>query len=255
MDPFDPPLPFSDRLSKLRPNKRIRASRLFATNKPRPRSVWAGGEHQTDQNSCKPERPVRHRRDVVVGEVDHAGFGSLLDGEKSVMDVDYKIAFQNGSKKRPLKRKQINSKLKQEKSKAKKQRKKKLQMEISIRMKQFQRENPPKEPTLMKDGSTAVACLKQLKDSHLISDFTWKYTNPSQTPYASFKPTEHEHVCLTIHKADSVPNLVYEQDRDINTVSRQSLKQHLASTENRSSIRSLPGFPGGSKTAIVLAPS
>ena len=81
----------------------------------------------------------------------------------------------------------------------------------------------------MKDGSTAVACLKQLKDSHLISDFTWKYENPSQTPYASFNPTEHEHVRLTIHKDDSVPNLVYEQDRDINTVSRQSLKQHLAS--------------------------
>ena len=233
--PFDPPLPFSDRLSNLRPNNRIRITRLFAANKPRPRAVWGEAQNQSTQDLGKPQRHVRRRRDAIYDEVDHVAFGSLMDGAKSVMEVGYKIAYQDTLKRGSQKAKQRRAESKETESIAKKQKTQQLKTDISARMKQFQMEPPPKEIAVTKDGITAIACLRQLKDSGLIGEYNWTYTYPSKSTYASFLPDEYENVRLTVQlgeNAESIPlppNLVYEQDREHQVVSRKLLKHHLAS--------------------------
>jgi hypothetical protein len=260
--PFEPPLPFSDRLSKLRPDSRIRVSRLFATSEPRPRSVWME-KHGTDGKNDKDNNDLSKRRmhAPLNDEVTHSDLGSLLEGGKSIMEVEYKIAYQkelkeiraakNGNKSSSKKSSLEVLKPKVEVKEAEPMddgeaspgtnlpdEGKKLLTDINVRMQQFQVGRPPKTVETSKDGQTAVAILKQLRDAGLVGKLVYTYTLPSTSSDASFDPENYEFVTLTVQRGKNkdlalllpmAGDLVYEQDRHVSTVSRQSLKQHLGS--------------------------
>ena len=92
--PFDPPEPFSERLSKLRPNNRIRVSRLIALAEPRPRSAWK------DKSSPPRDEPEHLGAfvDHEALEIIHSDPGPFLTSLATVDQVDYRVAYQKSQK-------------------------------------------------------------------------------------------------------------------------------------------------------------
>ena len=260
LHPFDPPEPFSDRLSKLRPNSRIRLSRLMALAKPRPRSVWG------DEDS-----PL---------EIQNSDPGPFLTKLKTVDKVDYRVAYLKNKKRviKGLRKAQVKA-IVQVKEPSPADVKGatnvstiepngQIVFDMESRMKDFNIKPPPLSPITNKDGETAMVILKQLSDrkiigtiqvrletlsfisypvfipkmqltldsNTLISFFEqWETFAPSHSTYASFDPKRHELIRLTVGKglnpktAALHEDLVYEQDRSSNDESRRCLQHHLAS--------------------------
>jgi hypothetical protein len=246
--PFDPPPPFSDRLSELRPNRRLKVSRTMATAEPRPRSVWSSSTQEEDsQCGHEKEHIVRHES----REVKHKDMGDLLktqDGsEKSLLDVDYMVAFPEFRQRRKRKRQkkirfdlipidagkpaEVNGKQPAEK----KTKRRRLDFDDAARMREYKLVLPPAEPPTNVEGYTPMLLLNQLSDAKMIGPIEWQITLPSPSSYASVDPHTHEHVQLVVRKGTDKEksilseDLAYEQDRDINHVSRRSLKHHLSS--------------------------
>lgn len=247
--PFDPPPPFSDRLSELRPNRRLKVSRTMATAEPRPRSVWSTSSREDDKNFREDED---HIVSHAAREVKHADMGGLLktqDGsDMSILDVDYKRAFpkfqRHGKKKHrkkmPFELKPVSSEKPIEVNgkqppKINKKHKRRIDFDEAARMREYKLDLPPSETLTNVEGYTPLLLLNQLSDAQMIGGIDWNYTIPSTSSYASVDPHTHEHVQLVVgegpKKGKSVlfEDLTYAQDRDINHVSRQSLKQHLSS--------------------------
>jgi hypothetical protein len=248
--PFDPPRPFSERLSELKPNPRIKVSRSMATSEPRPRSVWSKGKELSQKREPK-SRIARHE----PMEVNHANLGDLLKTESgndaSIQDVQYMLAYQEFKPDRKKsRRKRVQFELTPphalvipamardeangENRTTTKKLKKRLDFDTIGRMREFKIVPPPCKPVTNVEGYTALLLLNQLHDAQMI-DVLWKYTTPSASSYASVDPYIHEHVKLIVNKgrgdgkAVLHEDLLYEQDRNTNHVSRQSLKQHLSS--------------------------
>jgi len=211
--PINPPPPFSDRLSELRPNNRISVKRIKAVWQPRPRAF----------------------RDKESPEV-HDSFLSRFD---SLNKVHYKSAYKKSTKKSKQtegKPKELPPDFTEVESTASSRKKKKLHSPaiVTERMLSYKIKQPPKKPLTTTDGQSALACLKQLEDAGFIGEIKWSITVPSPSSYASFNPDEHELVGLTVAKSEndnlSILDefLAYEQDRDVNRNSRQSIKHHLA---------------------------
>jgi hypothetical protein len=233
---FEPPLPFSDRLSTLRKDNMIRVSRMFATDKPRPRSVW-----------MKPKK----RQEALNSEVIHSDFGSVVSDFKSIADVLYKTAYSTAEDKAKVQKKKSKMKLsmkvevkvevkvvkeeKKAKQPGKKELRKRKDVDVMARLKKFKKIPPPEEPVINSDGQTAMVCLKQLQDCGLVGSVEWTAVSPSKSAYAVIAPHLHEHNCLTVKRgigeSTSVltTDLFYEQDREVNSVNRQGLRHHLAS--------------------------
>ena len=247
--PFDPPLPFSNRLCELRPNRRMKVSRSMATAEPRPRSVWSKGKTRERKRDAK-GRFVKHE----PREVKHAEMGDLLKSKNgkdfNILDVEYKQAYQEFAKRRDKKksrRKAVKFNLTlpelvvetsngvETNNEPPKKEKKRLDFDVAARMREFKVVPPLKIPQTNVQGYTAMLLLNNLRDAQMIGDITWNYTTPSPSSYASVDPHVHEHVQLVVKKgtkADKgvlLEDLSYEQDRDINSESRQSLRQHLSS--------------------------
>jgi hypothetical protein len=242
--PFDPPKPFSERLSELRPNPRIKVSRLMATTEPRPRSVWSKGT-QRNQEQHQKSSNVKHE----PMEVKHADLGDLLKtrngNDISILDVEYMRAYQEYQPhdKKKTRRQGVQFVLKPIPAIAKvdangqhaKKQKKRRDFDAITRMREFKIVPTPRKPLTNVEGYTALLLLNQLQDAKMIGDVVWNYTAPSTSSYASVDPHAHEHVKLFVNKGTEdgkfvlYEDLVYEQDRDTNHVSRQSLKQHLSS--------------------------
>ena len=216
--PIDPPPPFSDRLSELRPNNRIGVKRIKAIWHPRSRAVWG----DSDDNHKKSDERV---------------LDSFLSRFESLDDVQYKSAYKKGAPKdRKAKGKagilSTSGRRVENTAIAKKMARKPAT--VTERMLSYNVILPPKKPSTTTDGQSAVGCLKQLQDAGLIGENEWTRTIPSPTAYASFNPDEHELVRLKVNKGtDENLNilkkaLVYEQDRDVNQNSRQAIRHHLA---------------------------
>jgi hypothetical protein len=227
-NPIDPPPPFSERLSVLRPDKYIRVKRLKAIWQPRRRTIWPEnvGNHQdkTERDTWEEERLNLARPDQFL-----AMFNSLEE-------VSYKQAYQREMK--PSRKKVMippdepSSRHALAVTSLEKRKKTRRPIGLTERMLTYEYKPPPKQYATTTDGHSALACLKQLRDLGLIGEMEWNSITPSPSEYASFNPEEHELLSLTVGKGLLEQDrwndvLVYEQDRDINHVSRQALKQHL----------------------------
>ena len=210
--PIDPPPPFSERLSELRPNNRIKVRRIKA--------VWRARQREV----CRQKQGIET---ATKAELD-----SFLVRSASLEDVAYKTAYQTLVRKKKQKTKLSgrlnNVNLVESQTDAPK---KKIRKPDAL---SYQLTAPPKEFATTADGQSALACLKQLQDSGLIGEIEWVTEFPSTSSYAAFNPNEHEFVRLTVQKSSNQENndlkeaLVYEQDRLVNLVSKQAVKQHLA---------------------------
>jgi hypothetical protein len=231
--PIDPPPPFSDRLSELRPDRHIRVKRLKAVWQPRQRTVWQENarfpQDKTERDSWEEERLNLAQPDRFL-----ARFNSLEE-------VGYKQAYQKEMK--PSRKKAtvpppqlqdevVSSWNAMAVTNLEKPKKKRKPIGVTERMLTYEYKPPPKQYATTTDGHSALACLKQLCDLGLIGELEWDSIRPSPSEYASFNPEEHELLSLTVCRGLLDQNtldhtLKYEQDRDINHVSRQALKQHL----------------------------
>jgi len=246
--PFEPPPPFSDRLSELRPNRRMKVSRKMATAEPRPRSVWTTSRIQERELRDGKDHFLRHQS----REVKHADIGDLLKAQDgsvmSILDVEYKRAFpefQHRGKKKGRKKMQfefahmppertgeVNGEQSSKNGRKQKQRK---DFDVAARMREYKLVLSPSEPLTNIDGETPLLLLKQLSEAQMIGNIEWNYTMPSRSSYASVNPHTHEHVQLSVGKGTKkgksvlFEDLTYEQDRDTNHVSRQNLRHHLSS--------------------------
>lgn len=256
--PIDPPPPFSERLSELRPNNRIRVNRINAFWEPRRRTAWNNNNDLTSQ-----EKPRKGRRDKASQTQFHpattensskyvkqANHDTFLSRFNSIEEIAYKEAYHAFQERRKKKAKhqiktiameiKLTSTTVEAVSKgnvmevdAKK--KKRKELNVLDQLASHQLAPMPKECATTKDGQTAMSILKQFQDSGLIGEVEWTNTKPSKSMYASFNPQGHEHVSLTIKKGKD-PHLnvlddemlTYEQDREVNHIPRQAIKQHLA---------------------------
>ena len=251
--PFDPPPPFSDRLSELRPNRRLKVTRKMATAEPRPRSVWSTSKPYDHVNARDDgEHIVRH----ISQEVKHSDLGDLLkaqDGrDMSILDVEYKHAYSEFRRRKNKKRREkmhfdldtipggssveVNGERPPTNNNKKETKKKKerIDFDVAARMRDYKLVLPPSEPPTNVEGYTPLLLLNQLSDAQMIGKVVWNYAIPSVSSYASIDPHGHESVQLIVRKGarkdKSVlsEDLTYGQDRDINQVSKKSLKQHLS---------------------------
>jgi len=173
--PFSPPEPFSDRMSRLRPNNRIRLSRSHALCKPRPRSVW----NDTGDPSL---------------EIEHSDPGPFLTKLKTVDQVDFRVAYQKNKKRerkglrkvgavkmtvqvkpsstvqQPSPEARVKNGEHQNPVAANRNGKPAVDVDVPSRMEQFKIQPPPTAPIKNLDGETAMAVLKQLGDLKLIGE-------------------------------------------------------------------------------------
>jgi len=243
--PFEPPAPFSDRLSDLRPSRRLKVSRAMATVEPLRRSKQRG-------NKSKKRKVIRHQKGTfrkdVLPEIGHSDLGDLLitpNGKQlRIENVFYGKAYQklkDTSKKKSekvvfdLKFPREDDKAAEVGSSKPKKHRHRIGFNNAARMKEHNIVPPPKEYATNLDGFTALQCLQQLKDADMIGSMEFEYMKPSKSQYASFNPNDHENIQLVVRQGNvlrkSVLNkvLTYEQDRDITSSSKQAVKQYLAS--------------------------
>ena len=247
--PFEPPLPFSDRLYRLKKDSSIRVSRLFATEQPRPRVCWSEENTHIPSGTIKEpqRRHPKQRKEDFSEELLHSDFGSVSDFD-SIMDVSFMTAFAN-AKQRQKKERRVKVNIKSRKTELqpkdkpkngsamgkKEKRKSKNVVYVNERRREFGHQLVPTSPLTNSENQNSILVLKQLHDAGLIGEIDWQLTSPSKSNYAVFDPQSHEHVSLTIHpgptKQESVleKELFYEQDREIYNESRKNLQQHLAS--------------------------
>lgn len=225
--PFDPPVPFSERLSKLRPNNRIRVSKLMSVQKPRPRSVW-GDKVDSQQPKSDDDRKKSFAAKSMPREINHSEPAQFMLEAKSLDDVDYKTAYE--AKKRP-KPKKLKLTVKTAEG---------IEL-VATKNETIKVTNAPANGDeqesarglVTADGLSAVACLKQLEDAGLVGLVQWETITPS--PIASKDSDKFECVRLLVKQGEDEAtsvlheDLVFEQDRDLNVRSRKTLKQHLAS--------------------------
>jgi hypothetical protein len=194
--PFDPPPPFSDKLSKLRPNNRIRISKVTSMQEPRPRAPWGD---QVD-SVIEPNSFVRSDKSEL-GHVDPAPF---MDKLKSLEELDFKKAYP--------------------KSRVLHQAKKTLKAPTKVTMASAS-SSARLLASRTKDGLSAMACLKQLQDGGLVGSIDWEEVKIGEN---------NESIRLRVSNGKDLRSSVLhegislEHERDVRTVSKKAVKQHLA---------------------------
>jgi len=227
--PFEPPPPFSDRLSYLRNNPCIKATHIIASDRPR----WLR-EGQKSGNDAEKQNDEETTQDGK-----HSDMGKLLVnalGDDTTLDkVGYKMVYQS--------REIIIEKKKRRKSNVVKTKEEEtplgmanssqpcydnelLQYEMK-RMNEYGLK-PPEISLNSADGFNALQCLQQLYDADLVNELVWEYQTPSKTKYASEYPDFYEEVKVSISILDDKP-LRLSQDRNPKLFSRKVVKHTLAS--------------------------
>lgn len=193
--PFDPPAPFTERLSKLRPNNRIRISRWMATKEPLPRTVWTNEKlagNKSSETKKKKGFVSKETRDLSR----HSDPGAFIASHDSIDQVPYKTAYskpqaREGPKKGKVK---ITAKMSEiailaqdnePKKDEKKKKKTPAKGSIAARMKEFNLQRPPKDPVLTLDGVSPMACLKQLEDIGVVGALLRRLLTPHLIPQAT----------------------------------------------------------------------
>ncbi|GAX15210.1 5'-3' exoribonuclease 1 [Fistulifera solaris] len=193
--PFQPPEPFLDRLSELWHNNYIQAQRVNATSSPRPRSVWNEATTQDHQSVASKDRTANRRENTDAPNLSKVGNGTLIE------DVIYGEAYQKPVKIAKAIRKSATSR---------------NDKTPNIR--------DTSAPISLRDGVTALACLKQLEDKRFIGKIDW-----SAKPILGNDALIEESWTLVIDKGGCLNDKAVFQGVREPKMTKQSVKQELSS--------------------------
>lgn len=203
---FQPPIPFSERLSQLRPNPNIHVSHIVTSQKPR----WLR-DNDTSEKSNKQDE----HKHIDMGKL----LVTALGDNQNLVDVGFKTAYQALESSRTTQNKKATL-LKDLPTLS-------LSAEYK-RMKKFDLKIPPEGIPCNKDNQSAVQCLQQLVGGPLVKSIDWEYKYPSHSKYAEINPNQYEYVGLKIKLNDSSIPLYIGQDRNVSVLSRKIIKHVLA---------------------------
>lgn len=204
--PFEPPEPFLDRLSELWQNNRIYARRITALTSPRPRSIW--NETATEGHQGLANNRIKNG---LPANTDESGTSMFRSNDALIEDVKYKVAYRMAVKKtKKSTNKEVSSRARNKET-CPDRRKAKTKVKKTA-------------PLSLRDGVTAVACLKQLEDAGYIGKIQWsaKQITPNDALSA-------EDWRLVIHKGGCLIEKVVFQGIRNPTMSKQSVKHELSS--------------------------
>ena len=202
--PFQPPEPFLDRLSELWPSNYIQAQRITSASSPRPRSIWneaTTSEHQGFTN----KRPNAGPSAKEGGRVESLSKNGVL-----IEDADYTVAYRRSVKKTKkfTTRRCVpdsNNEI------------------VATRKENISRGGKPR-PLALRDGVTALACLKQLEDSGYIGKILWSTKKVSSDDALSTESWK-----LVIDKGGCLTDKVVFQGVRGTKMTKQHVKQELSS--------------------------
>lgn len=248
--PFEPPMPFSDRLSYLRNNPHIKSSHILASDRPR----WLRNESMQGSKANGREK----RADIDACDMGELLVNALGD-DTGLEEVEYKMVYQSGEvvtrvikgKKDKLEKdgkkdkleKQTNVKLeKPGKNNAKLEKQTSVPSAISVpivkeeyatkayeitRMKKVGM-HPPEKSIYNPEKFNALQCLQQLYDADLICSLEWDYQTPSKSKYAADYPYLYEEVRVSVTMLANADSLTVCQDRNTKVFSRKIVKHSIA---------------------------
>ena len=224
--PFEPPEPFSERLSPLRRDNRMKVSRVAALQKPRSRSVW--GSYIPEEGAHLQKRKGFLRNEIR--EFNYSNIPQLMHDGKSIDLVVFKSAYsqaQMSKKKQERQKAVIDIPKVDEKSQSVADKAKKI-AHIDKTISPFSAASLTSE-AVTRDGVTALACLKQLEDSGLVGAVAW------DIKVADSHPNSTERIRLTVSRGGKqegsmlLEDFSLEQERTATGPSRQAIKQNLSS--------------------------
>lgn len=216
--PYQPPKGFSERLSPLRYDSKIKAFHMHSTDRPR----WLRTQQQSGHDRSK-----------------FTDMKEILPHNYNLEDVPYIKAYQSN----------VNKKVRSSKKGKTLQQTKRLSTtafaarreivdnndthfdEIAFndtsRMLKYGIQPPPDTVMTNREGMNPVQCIQELSNAGAILTILWNQTTPSCTAYAATNPNSYELVKLEItgHRFEHS----FSQDRNTKTCSRQTMKHHLAS--------------------------
>jgi hypothetical protein len=219
--PFTPPLPFSERVSELRSNNRIKISKLLAEQRPRPRvdlDYSAGKEREPTADTPNAKKCFRSQ------STRHSEVAPFMT---KLPEVAYKIAYKNFRQKLVPKQASHPSDVKKGivdsfrdglivPSKDSRQLSNQRQENMATAQQEFV------EQFTTQDGISAVACVKQLTDAGILQEVEWRQAYNMEEQWT-------ENVSLRIVSKLLAEAAFYQSERSTFDVSRKLVKQSLAS--------------------------
>ncbi len=223
--PYQPPPSFSDRLSSLRYDSKIKAFHMHSTDRPR----WL---RENGQESKKYERSKFTNIQGVLPDarnLDSIKFLKVYQKEGDDKDIEL-------NKRKKAKAKKVAPRL----SKSKTPRKTEDQngnhyvdknvvhvIDESARMVEYNHVPPPDTPKKTLEGLYPLQCIQELSAAGSILSIEWNKTTPSFSDYAAISPDLYELYQLRI-KGHTF-EFTLQQDRNKKSGSNQAMKHHLAS--------------------------
>jgi hypothetical protein len=216
--PYDPPKGFSDRLSQLKGDNKIKAFHMDSTDRPR----WLANETKHKKNIIQ----MKNTKEASK----FTDMSAIISDSETLENVEFVKAYQkpemekSGERERKSRPKPTSSK--KEFSSISDVENDEYVNELS-RMKKYGIAPPSLKPEKNKDGLNAVQCIQELSNLGALTRIKWGRTAPSHSSYASIDPELYEEVRLEV-KGQGF-SLMFSQDRNRNVSSRKLLKHHIAS--------------------------
>lgn len=213
--PFAPPEPFSERLSYLRANKRIKATRLWATEEPKWRTSTDNKKQKS--NNKKPNK-IKNKMEKMLsaGDVKETSSTSI-NLLNEVSNIEYKVAYRSARMEKDRKKKKIDGKV---------HHRRRINGDKPYAAVEDY-EQPPSTPTKKMNANTeflsALSSLQCLIDANCIpGPIEW-----SIEPCATNHTTKGEEIIRIVIGGDD--GLASQTKREVNGQKRKEIKQNLAS--------------------------
>lgn len=210
--PYEPPKPFSNRLSNLRFNPCIKVSHILATDKPR----WLQFKEMQGKRKQKQTNDYISTYGIMRNLV-----GSEFGSDSNLEDVGYKMVYH--TKNEVFQKKDTLFRLNRERDSSLRQNSSPNSVE-SVKL----NSQIVQSSKLNVDGFNAIQCLQQLKDANLIEDIKWIFSTPFDTNHLSEQLGTYEEITLSISIAGKTP-LMASKARNSQMESRKLVKHALAS--------------------------
>uniref|UniRef100_A0A7S4EEN9 Xrn1 N-terminal domain-containing protein n=1 Tax=Pseudo-nitzschia australis TaxID=44445 RepID=A0A7S4EEN9_9STRA len=219
--PFKPPPPPAENFYRLRPNNRIKVSRIISMDFPSPRPslnyTMAGNlSHETNY-----PRKIMERNNI---DIDHLNFGSLLNGSaSSILEIPYKVAFGSSPDMYGGMMKSKN------KTSFKLLRSKQINVSLNLNSSNGNRKDDgitKRLPVTVKnpDNQNALVILKQLRDIQLVGVFEFGESTNGESTEVTLTISREENSDNTLLDGSSFSHSIYSSKRSL-----ASTKQYLAS--------------------------